>query len=113
MSTVVLPERRTEDDLRGGGAMRRDRRGEDVPGGLSDERLFERGTASGEAPFWNHSQRVGKAARLVEGRGYHACGDGEHGLVLETCVQRAGRERAGLPGQPAGSEGTQGPQDRR
>ena len=45
----------------------------------------------------------------LKGR-HHACGDGEHRILLEAGVQRFGRERQGLSGQPAGGEDAEGSQ---
>src|SRR5215472_6524739 len=63
------------DDLCGGRAMRRDRRGEDVPGGLRHDRSSGWGSAYAEAALRDGYIRVGKSARLAETRESHACGD--------------------------------------
>src|SRR5215831_12072561 len=50
------------DDLRGGRAMCRDRRGEDVPGGLRHDRAFGWGSTHAKATLRNHRGGVGEPA---------------------------------------------------
>src|SRR6476646_963759 len=76
------------DDLRGGRAMRRDRRGEDVPGSLHHDRTSGSGSAYAEAALRDGYGRVGKLARLAETSGSHARGDGVHRFLLEAGFQR-------------------------
>src|SRR5260370_11229949 len=112
---AVLPpdERRTKDDLCSYRTMRRKRRGEKGSGGLHHDRASGRRAARGATALRYLHGGFGVAARLAERGRHHACGDGVHRFLLETCIQRAGGEPEGVPRQSAGSEEPQGPQDGR
>src|SRR3974377_1235854 len=78
------------DDLRCCRAMRWDRCGEDIPGGLRHERTSGWGSAHAKATLRDDCFGVGKPARLAETGRSHARGDGIHGFVLEAGFQRTG-----------------------
>src|SRR3984885_12252789 len=93
--------------------MRRNRRGEEISGGLHPDGTFGGRTARGETAIRNHHGGVGVAAGLAESRRRHARSDGIDRFLLEAGIQRTGGKPESLPGQSAGSEEPQGPQNRR
>src|SRR5690348_14430956 len=101
------------DDLRCGRAMRRDRCGEDVPGGLYHDRASRWRSANAKTALRDRRGGVRKPARLAETGRRDACRDGIHGLVLEAGLQHPGDRLPGLPGESGGGKESQGSQNRR
>ena len=100
VSAVFPSERKTEDDLRSNRTMCRNRCGEKDSGRMYHDRTVRRRAAGSQAALRNGHRRTGISAGAAEDGRHCPLGDGVDRLVLETRLQRAGRQREGLPGHP-------------